>query len=58
MNTRSAREYTIFVLSQLVRNWREQRPSNKRDLNSSDTGKVGRVYYTGMDLLLISFFLR
>jgi hypothetical protein len=40
MNTRSAREYTIFAPAQLLRIWREQRPSNKDDLDSNVTGDV------------------
>jgi hypothetical protein len=50
-----AREYTMFAPAQLLRNWSEQRPSNKDDLDSSVTGEVGRVYYTGVDLLLFFF---
>jgi hypothetical protein len=51
------REWThvLFALAQLLRNWREQRPSNEGDLYSSVTGEVGRVCYTWVDLLLISF---
>jgi hypothetical protein len=45
----------MFAPEQLLRNWREQWPSNKDDLVSSVTGEVGRVYYTGVDLLMISF---
>jgi hypothetical protein len=55
MNTHSAREYTMFASAQFLRNWREQRPSNKGDLDSSVTGEVRSVYYTGADLLLIQF---
>jgi hypothetical protein len=58
MNTRSARVYNMFASVQLLRNWREQRPSNQGDLDSSVTGEGGRVYYTGVDLLLISFLYR
>jgi hypothetical protein len=59
MNTRSVREYTaMFAPTQLLRNWREQRPSNKSDIDSSVMWEVGRVYYTGVDLLLISFLYR
>jgi hypothetical protein len=54
MNTRYAREYAMFAPAQLLR-WSKQRPSNQGDLDSSVTGKVGRVYYTGVDLLLILF---
>jgi hypothetical protein len=45
-NTRSAREYTMFVRTQPLRNWREQRPSIEGHLQWSVTGKIGRVYYT------------
>jgi hypothetical protein len=58
MNTRSAREYVMFASAQLLSNWRDQRPSNQDDLDSTVTGKAGRVYYTGVDLLLISFLYR
>jgi hypothetical protein len=58
MNTRSVREHSMLVLEQLLRNWREQRPSNQGDLDSSVTGKVGRVHYMGADLLPISFLYR
>jgi hypothetical protein len=37
MNTRSAREYTMFAAAQLLRNWREQRPSSHGHLDSSVT---------------------
>jgi hypothetical protein len=42
MNTRSAREYTMFEPAQLLRNWREQRPINKGDLDSNVVREVGR----------------
>jgi hypothetical protein len=58
MKTRSAQEYTMFPHAQVLRNWRQQRPSNKGELDSSVTGEVGRVYYTGVDLLLVSFLYR
>jgi hypothetical protein len=48
-------KYIMFAPAQLLRTWREQRPSNKSDLDSSATGEVGKVYYMGVDLLLISF---
>jgi hypothetical protein len=47
MNTRSAREYTMFAPAQLLRNWREQRPSNKGDLDSSVTGRMGESLTRG-----------
>jgi hypothetical protein len=31
---RSAREYTMFAPAQLLRNWRDQRPSNQNDIDS------------------------
>jgi hypothetical protein len=37
---------------------REQRPSDKGDLDSSVTGEVAKVYYTGVGLLLILFLYR
>jgi hypothetical protein len=53
MNTRSAREYSMFTPAQLLRNRREQRPSKQLNLDSSITGYVRVVYYTALDLLLI-----
>jgi hypothetical protein len=58
MNTFSVREYTSLALEQLLRNWRKQRPSKQGDLESSVTVEVGIVYYTGVDLHLISFLRR
>jgi hypothetical protein len=46
MNTRSARERNMFAPTLLSRNWREQRPSNKGDLESSV--RVGREYYISL----------
>jgi hypothetical protein len=34
MNTRSVHEYTVFAPVQLLRNWRDQQPSNKSDVDS------------------------
>jgi hypothetical protein len=48
----------MFTPAQLLRNWREQRPSNKCDLDSSVTGKAGKICYTGVDLLLNSALYR
>jgi hypothetical protein len=48
MNTRSALEFTMFAPAHLLRNWREQRLSNKGDLDSSVTGVAWRVHYTGL----------
>jgi hypothetical protein len=45
----------MFATAQLLRNCLEQSPSNQGNLDSSVTGKVGRVYYVGVRLLLISF---
>jgi hypothetical protein len=45
----------MFAPAQLLRNWREQWPRNQDDLDSSVMVEVGRVYYTGVDLLLILF---
>jgi hypothetical protein len=53
MNTRSDREYTKFVPTQLLRNLLEQRPSNEVDLDYSVTGDTEIVYYMRTDLLLI-----
>jgi hypothetical protein len=47
MNTRSAREYTMFAPAQLLRNWSEQWPSNQYDLDSSFTGCWERVFHGG-----------
>jgi hypothetical protein len=54
MNTRFALEYTMFVSIQLLRNWREQRPSNQGDIDYSVPGEVGTVYCKEVDQLLIS----
>jgi hypothetical protein len=51
--THSVREYTMFAPVQLLRIWREERPSDQGELGSSVTVDIGRVYYTGVDLLLI-----
>lgn len=42
----------MFTAAQLLHKWNEQQPSNQGD---SDSVEVGRVYYMGMDLLLILF---
>jgi hypothetical protein len=34
----SAREYTMFTPTQLLRNWRKQRPSNQGDIELSVGG--------------------
>jgi hypothetical protein len=51
----SAHEVTIFASAHVLHNCREQRPRNKCNVESSVTDEVGRVYYTLVDLLLISF---
>jgi hypothetical protein len=57
MNTRSAREYSMLAPAQLLRNWREQRPSNQGDLDSGVTGDIGGVCYTGVGLSCNSIFV-
>jgi hypothetical protein len=47
MDTRSAREHTMFAPAQFLRSWREKRPSNKDDLESSVKEEVGRVLHGG-----------
>jgi hypothetical protein len=54
----SARKYAMLVSAQLLRNWSEERPSNKGDLESSVMTEIGREYYTRVDLLLVSFLYR
>jgi hypothetical protein len=48
----------MFTSARLLCNWRDQRPSNQDDLDSSVTRETGRVYYMGVDLLPISFLYR
>jgi hypothetical protein len=48
MSKRSARKYTTFANKQLLRNCREQRPSNYSGLDWNVTAGAGRVYYNGM----------
>jgi hypothetical protein len=43
MKTLAAFEYTMFSPAKLLLNWREKRPSNQDDLDSSATGQVRRV---------------
>jgi hypothetical protein len=57
MNKRSARENIVFAPAQFLLNCRELRPSNQGDFDSSITEQVVRVYYTGVDLLLILFHI-
>jgi hypothetical protein len=45
----SPHEYAIFASAQLLRKWREQRPSNYSNVKR----EVRRVYQTAVDLLLI-----
>jgi len=47
--------YTIFALSRLLRNRREQRPSNQDDPDSGVIREVCRVYCTGDGPHLIEF---
>jgi hypothetical protein len=42
----------MFAPAQVLRNWREQRPSYKGDHDSGVEDEVGRVYYTALDLLV------
>jgi hypothetical protein len=58
MNTRSAREYTMFASVRGLRSWREQRPSNECDVDSSVTREVGKVYYTELYVLLVLVLCR
>jgi hypothetical protein len=46
----------MLTFAELLRECREQRPRNKDDVDSSLTEEVDRVYYTGEELLLITFF--
>jgi hypothetical protein len=55
MNKCSAWEYTMFAPAQHLHNWHEQQSSNKDDLDLTVAGEAGKFYYTGVDLLLISF---
>jgi hypothetical protein len=41
MNTRYAREYTMFAHAEILHSWREQWPGNQCELESSITGEVG-----------------
>jgi hypothetical protein len=45
----------MLVPAQLLSSWGEQRPSNKADLDSSVTVEFRKLYYTRMDLRVISF---
>jgi hypothetical protein len=58
MNTRCAREYTMFAHARILRNWHEQRPSIYGDLDTNVMGDVAGVCCVGVDLLLISFMYR
>jgi hypothetical protein len=56
MSTRSACEWNLFASEQLLRNWQDQRLSNKDDLDSSVTGKVERECYaewTTVDFIFV-----
>jgi hypothetical protein len=54
MNTRSIREHNMFVPTRLLRSWREQRPSNKGDLDMSNGGGRKGVLH-GVDVRLTLF---
>jgi hypothetical protein len=43
----------MFASAQLLHNWHEQWPRNQGDLDLSVMGEVRRVYYMGVDLLLV-----
>jgi hypothetical protein len=47
-------EHIVCSPAQLLRNWREQRPSYKGDLDLSVVGETGRVLHA-VNLLLASF---
>jgi hypothetical protein len=51
MNTHSAREYATFAPAQLLRNWCEQRPSNKGHVDSEVTGSLGYSIKRRFDLI-------
>jgi hypothetical protein len=61
----NVRELTQVLLvntpcSHLNSNWREQRPSNQNELDSSVTEEVGRVCYTGVpasDLFFVPLYV-
>jgi hypothetical protein len=48
----------MFESAQILRNWREQRPSIEGDLDRSVTGEAGIVHCLGIDLFSISFLYR
>jgi hypothetical protein len=52
MNAPSAREKTMFGHEQFLRNWRQQRPSNQGEIDSSIRLEVGIIYYTGWTYLI------
>jgi hypothetical protein len=54
MNTRSAREGTVFASAHLMRKWREQRPSNLFTLTRVSWGFWKSLLH-GVDLLLVEF---
>jgi len=55
MNTCSTPEYTMLAFAQLLSNWSKQRPSSQGDLDSHVMDEAERVYYTRMELLMVSF---
>jgi hypothetical protein len=44
MNTNFIQEHTLLVSAELVRNWREQKPSNQSDIDCRVMTEVGRVH--------------
>jgi hypothetical protein len=44
MNTHSAREYISFASAQLLRTWRERRPSSQCDRDASVTGDAEGIF--------------
>jgi hypothetical protein len=49
VNTYAACEYSLVAREYLMSmtNWRQQQPSSQDAIDSSITGKVGRVHYDG-----------
>jgi hypothetical protein len=44
-------------LTKLLRNWLEQRLSNEGELDSSVTKYLGKIYYTGVGLIVPDYRL-
>jgi hypothetical protein len=53
MNAPSAREKTMFGHEQFLRNWRQQRPSNQGEIDSSIRLEVVIIYYTGWSYFIL-----